>query len=117
MLQLVNRLSTEPALHLCGPLDKNAAIKSANTTANQKMILPHIAESNHSTNPAARVRAIFINDECGMPSDDSETTPDAFSLLGSGVRAQCINRIQRLGRVGKRVFRIFMLARAAMNWV
>jgi hypothetical protein len=98
MLQSVNKLSTEPALHLCGPLDKNAAMKSANTTAIQKMILPHIPESNHSTNPAARVRAIFID----MVLSDSEMTPDAFSLLGEGVRAQRINRIQRLRGVSKR---------------
>jgi len=85
-------------------LMKIATLSSASMTAAAipKMILPHIAESNHSTNPAARVRAIFINEECAMPSGDSEKTPDAFSLLGEGVRAQCINRIQRLGRVGKR---------------
>jgi hypothetical protein len=104
MLQSVNKFSADPGLQSRGSPDSIARISNAIdiTKATPMMILPHIAESTHGTNPAARVRAIFINDECAMSSGDSEMEPDAFSLLGGGVRAKRIDRIQRLRGVSKR---------------
>jgi hypothetical protein len=57
------------------------------------MILPHIAESNHGANPAARVRAKFIN----MASGDSEMTADARCVFGVGTQraAQKTNPVTR----------------------
>jgi hypothetical protein len=96
MLQSVNKLSTEPATHLCGPLDKNAAMKSANTTAIQKMILPHIPESNHVANPAARVRPIARRSIIALTLSqiDSPQCPSTFHIsakttISSIARAKC----------------------------
>jgi hypothetical protein len=82
MLQSVNRFSADPALHLGDELVACSSTRMASVAAATMpmIILPHIAESNHGANPAARVGAIFINDDRAMPPGDSEMTADAFCI-------------------------------------